>query len=72
MRKKEAKEQLRIIECDGVLNIQSLVIKLLSHSPSSSKCEKHNAYNEKMQLAQTLIHDIYRNGTYAIDFLRRR
>jgi hypothetical protein len=30
----------------GVLNIQPLAMRSLSHSPSSSKCEEGKAYNE--------------------------
>jgi hypothetical protein len=33
----------------GVLNIELLVVKSLSHSSSSSKCAKWKAYNEKIQ-----------------------
>jgi hypothetical protein len=35
IRKKEAKDELKRIENDQMLNIQLLVIRLLSHSPSS-------------------------------------
>jgi hypothetical protein len=45
----EVEEELRILE-RGMLNIQLLVIKLLSHS-SSSECAKGKAYNEKIQFA---------------------
>jgi hypothetical protein len=55
-----------------MLNIQSLAIRSSLHSPSSSKCEKHKAYNEKMQFAQTLIHDIYGYRTFVVEFLHRR
>jgi len=46
LRKTEVKEELRRKE-RGVLNIQLLAIRSLSHS-SSSKCAKRKAYNEKI------------------------
>jgi hypothetical protein len=38
LRRKEAKEGLRKVEWDGVLNIQPLVVRSSSHSTSSSEC----------------------------------
>jgi hypothetical protein len=40
--------------------------KLLSHSSSSSECVERKTYNEKMQFAQTIIHDIYIYLQFAI------
>jgi hypothetical protein len=62
---------LKRVERKGVLNMQMLVVRLLSLSSSSLKCAKGKVYNEKMQFAQTIIHDIHRIGTYAIDFLHK-
>jgi hypothetical protein len=41
------------------------------HSSSSSKCAKGKAYNEKIQFAQMIIHDINIIGTFAIEFLQK-
>jgi hypothetical protein len=41
------------------------------HSSSSLKCARGKKYNEKMQFVQTIIHDIYRTRTSAIEFLCR-
>jgi hypothetical protein len=49
-------------------NIQPLVVRSLPHSSSSLECAKGKAYIEKMQFAQTIIHDIYRIGTSIIEF----
>jgi len=48
-----------------------LVVKLLLLFSSFLKCAKGKMYNEKMQFAQTIIHDIHRIRTYAIDFLHK-
>ncbi len=42
-----------------MLNIQSLVVRSPPHSSLSSKCAEGKLYNEKMQFAQTIIHNIY-------------
>jgi hypothetical protein len=42
---------------------------LLPHSPSSLKCEKGKAYNEKMQFAHIIIQDLCKIRTYAVEFL---
>jgi predicted nuclease with TOPRIM domain len=68
--KKEIEEELRKSEHDGVLNIQLLVVKSLSHPPSSLECEG-KMYNEKMQFALMIIHDIYKIRTFVVEFLRR-
>jgi hypothetical protein len=44
----KVKEELRIAQREGVLNIQSLVVRSLPHSSSSSKCVEGKAYNEKI------------------------
>jgi len=44
----KVEEELRIIEHEGVLNIQLLVVRSLLHSSSSSKCAEAKAYNEKI------------------------
>ncbi len=67
--KKEIEEELRKAE-HGVLNVQLLVVKLLSHPPSSLECES-KMYNEKMQFALMIIHDIYKIRTFVVEFLRR-
>ncbi len=41
----------------------------MSHSPSSLKCEKGKAYNEKMQFVHTIIQDLCRTKTSTIEFL---
>jgi hypothetical protein len=55
-----------------MLNIQPLVVRSLSHSPSSLKCEENKVYNKKMQFAHTIIQDIYRFKTSIIEFLHKR
>jgi hypothetical protein len=62
---------LKRVKCEGVLNIQLLVVRSLPHSSSSSECVEGKVYNEKMQFAQMIIHDIYRTRTFAIEFLRK-
>jgi len=47
LKRTEIKEEL-IRAKKGVLNIQTLVVKLMSHSSSSSKCAKGKVYNEKI------------------------
>jgi hypothetical protein len=54
-----------------VLNIKLLAIRSSPHSSSSSECEEGKTYNEKMQFSHTIIHDIYRTRTFAIEFLWR-
>jgi hypothetical protein len=46
---KKTKEELKKVECEGVLNIQSLVVRARLHSSSFSKSAKRKAYNEKIQ-----------------------
>jgi hypothetical protein len=70
--KKEVEEELRRAKKEGVLNIQLLVIRSLPHSSSSLECVEGKTYNEKMQFVQMIIHDIYRIGTYVVEFLCRR
>ncbi len=41
------------------------------HSPSFSKCEEGKMYNEKMQFLHTIIQNIYKSGTFAIEFLHK-
>ncbi len=44
----KVKEELRRAQREGMLNIQSLVVRSLPHSSSSSKCVEGKAYNEKI------------------------
>ncbi len=53
-----------------MLNIQLLVVWSSLHS-SSSKCAKRKVYNEKIQFAQTIIHDIDQIGTSEVEFLHK-
>jgi hypothetical protein len=69
LRKKEAEEELKRLECAGMLNIQPLEVRSPLHSPSFLECEEGKTYNEKMQFAHTIIQDIYRFGTFAVEFL---
>jgi len=71
LEKREAKEELRKAKSTRMLNIQPLAIRLPSHSPSSSECEKGEVYNEKMQFAHMIIQNIYKTRTFVIEFLRR-
>jgi hypothetical protein len=48
LRKKEAKEELKRVKFEGLLNIQSLVVRSLPHSSSFSECVEGKTYNEKM------------------------
>jgi len=48
LRKIEAKEELKRVKCEGVLNIQSLVVRSLPHSSSFSECAEGKTYNEKI------------------------
>jgi hypothetical protein len=54
-----------------VLNIQSLVVRSPLHSSSPLECAKRKAYNDKMQFAQTIIHNIYRTRTFVVEFLHK-
>ncbi len=49
----------------------SLVVKLSLHFSSSLKCVEGKTYNEKIQFAQTIIHDINQIGTSIVEFLHR-
>ncbi len=71
LKKIEVDEQLRRVEKGGVLNIQSLAMRLPPHSSSSSKCVERKAYNEKIQFVQTIIQDIDTTGTSIVEFLCR-
>ncbi len=71
MRGTKAEEELKRVECEGVLNIQSLAVRSLSNSSSSSECAKGKTYNKKMQFVQMIIHNIYRTRTSAIEFLHK-
>jgi len=54
-----------------VLNIQPLVVRLSSHSSSSSECAEGKLYNVKILFVQTIIQNIDTIGTSAVEFLRR-
>jgi hypothetical protein len=69
--KTKVKEELRKAKCEGMLNIQPLIIRSLSHSSSSSECTKGKAYNEKIQFLQMIIHDLHMTGIVAVEFLRK-
>jgi hypothetical protein len=71
LRRTEVEEELRKVEKEGVLNIQSLAIRLSSHSSSSSERVERKAYNEKIQFVHILIQDINTIGTSINHFLRR-
>ncbi len=45
----EAKKDLKRAKCEGMLNIQPLVVRLPPHSSLSSKCVEGKVYNEKIQ-----------------------
>jgi hypothetical protein len=68
LKRSEVEKELRRAK-RGVLNIQPLVVKLLLHSSSSSKCVKRKVYNEKIYFTQTIIQDINIIGTYTVEFL---
>lgn len=72
LRKKEAEEELRRVQHAGILNIQSLAVKLPPHSPSSLECEEGKEYNEKMQFVLSIIPDIYESETSIVEFLHKR
>ncbi len=71
LRKNKIEEELRRTKREGMLHIQPLAIKLSLHSSSSLECAKRKAYNEKMQFAQMIIHDIYRIRTSIVEFFNR-
>ncbi len=71
LRKTKVKKELRKAKRREVLNIQSLAIRLLSHSSSSLECVKEKAYNAKIQFAQTIIQDIDLARKSTIEFLRK-
>ncbi len=54
LRRIEVEEELRRVEHEGVLNIQSLVARSLPHSSSSLQCAERKVYNEKIQFTQTV------------------
>ncbi len=54
----------------GVLNIQLLAVRSLSHS-SCLECGKGKSYNVKMQFVQMIIQDINTTRTSIVQFLRR-
>lgn len=68
----EKKKVLRRGESARVLNIQLLAVRSSSHSLSSSKCEERKQYHEKMQCVHSIISEIYRSGSYAVEFLKRQ
>jgi hypothetical protein len=51
----ELEEDLRRAKREGVLNIQSLTIRLQPHSSSFSKCVEGKVYKEKIQFVQMII-----------------
>jgi hypothetical protein len=69
LKKTETKEELRRAEHEGVLNIQTLATGSPPHSSSSSsECAEGKAYNEKIQFAQMIIHDINTIRTFVVEF----
>ncbi len=64
-------EELRKAKREGMLNIQSLAIRSLSHSSSSSECAERKSYNEKIQFAEMTIQDINITRTSIVEFLCR-
>ncbi len=71
LKRTKVEEELKIAKREGLLNIQSLTIRLSLHSSSTSKCVKGKAYNKKIQFAQMIIRDINRTRTSVIEFLRK-
>jgi hypothetical protein len=71
LKRTKIKEELKKVKREGVLNIQPLTVRSLLHSSPSSKCVEGKAYNEKMQFAQIIIHDIYEIGTSTVEFLHK-
>jgi hypothetical protein len=68
----KVEKELKSVEREGVLNIQPLDVRSLSHSSSSSECEEGKVYNEKIQFAQIIIQNIDTTGTSVVEFLHRR
>ncbi len=69
-RRIEIEKQLRRAKREGMLNIQSLVMKLsLIHHHLWNVQEGRHIYNEKLQFAQTIIQNIYITGTFIVEFL---
>jgi hypothetical protein len=66
----EVEKELKIIEREGVLNVQPLAIRLPTHSSSSSKCVEGKVYNEEIKFAQMIIQNIDITKTFAVEFLR--
>ncbi len=58
LRKTKVEEELKRVDREGVLNIQPLPIRSLSHSSSSLECAQGKVYNEKMQFAKMIIQNI--------------
>ncbi len=52
-------------------NIQPLIVRLPSHSSSSSECAEGKLYNVKILFVQTIIQNIDTIGTFAVEFLCR-
>jgi hypothetical protein len=71
LKRTKVEEELKRAKKEGVLNIQSLAVRSLLHSSSSSECAEGKAYNEKIQFAQIIIQDINTIGTSTIELLRR-
>ncbi len=69
LRRKKVEEELKIVEREGLLNIQPLAVRSLSYSSSTSKCVKGKAYNKKIQFAQMIIQDTNTTKTFVIEFL---
>ncbi len=71
LKRTKVEKELKIAKREGLLNIQSLTLRLSLHSSSTSKCVKGKAYNKKIQFAQMIIRDINTTRTYVIEFLRK-
>jgi hypothetical protein len=71
LRRIKIEEGLQRAEREDVLNIQPLDVRLLLHSLSSLECVERKAYNEKIQFAHMINHDIDMTITFAVEFLRK-
>jgi hypothetical protein len=68
---KEEDKVLRRRESVGMLNIQPMAMISPPQSLSSLKCEEGKQYHAKMQFAHSIIQNIYRLGSYVVEFMRR-
>jgi hypothetical protein len=67
----KVEEELKRVKNESMLNIQSLAISLLFHSSSSLECVEGKVSNEKIQFAQTIIHNINMIESSIVEFMRK-